>query len=225
MNEVPEFQTHRHPLEQESVLATNKVLRNTYLLLSMTLAFSAACTVMGMSLSFGWSMGCLLGGFVMSFVVRANANSSMGLIAIFVFAGLFGAGIGPMISAYLTIYENGGAIVAQALGGTAMIFLSLSGYALVSGKDFSYMRGFLFTGLLVIFAGMIVNMFLQIPAFSLAISAGVIMVMSGLILYDTSRIINGGERNYINATISLYLSFFNIFIHLLRLLAIFTGRR
>ncbi|MCH2347136.1 MAG: Bax inhibitor-1 family protein, partial [Pseudomonadales bacterium] len=124
-----------------------------------------------------------------------------------------------------TIYENGGAIVAQALGGTAMIFLSLSGYALVSGKDFSYMRGFLFTGLLVIFAGMIVNMFLQIPAFSLAISAGVIMVMSGLILYDTSRIINGGERNYINATISLYLSFFNIFIHLLRLLAIFTGRR
>ena len=115
--------------------------------------------------------------------------------------------------------------MAQALGGTAMIFLSLSGYALVSGKDFSYMRGFLFTGLLVIFAGMIVNMFLQIPAFSLAISAGVIMVMSGLILYDTSRIINGGERNYINATISLYLSFFNIFIHLLRLLAIFTGRR
>ena len=225
MNEVPEFQTHRHPLEQESVLATNKVLRNTYLLLSMTLAFSAACTVMGMSLSYGWSMGCLLGGFVMSFVVRANANSSMGLIAIFAFAGLFGAAIGPMINTYLTIYENGGAIVAQALGGTAMIFLSLSGYALVSGKDFSYMRGFLFTGLLVIFAGMIVNMFLQIPAFSLAISAGVIMVMSGLILYDTSRIINGGERNYINATISLYLSFLNIFIHLLRLLAIFTGRR
>ncbi len=161
----------------------------------------------------------------MSFVVRANANSSMGLIAIFAFAGLFGAAIGPMINTYLTIYENGGAIVAQALGGTAMIFLSLSGYALVSGKDFSYMRGFLFTGLLVIFAGMIVNMFLQIPAFSLAISAGVIMVMSGLILYDTSRIINGGERNYINATISLYLSFFNIFIHLLHLLAVFTGRR
>ena len=225
MNEVPEFRTHRHPLEQESVLATNKVLRNTYLLLSMTLAFSAACAVMGMSLSPMVSLGCLLGGFVMSFVVRANANSSMGLIAIFVFAGLFGAGIGPMISAYLTTYSNGGALVAQALGGTAMIFLSLSGYALVSGKDFSYLRGFLFTGLLVIFAGMIVNIFLQIPAFDLAISAGVIMLMSGLILYDTSRIINGGERNYINATVSLYLSFFNIFIHLLRLLAIFTGRR
>lgn len=225
MNEVPEFQTHRHPLEQESVLATNKVLRNTYLLLSMTLAFSAACAVMGMSLSPMVSLGCLLGGFVMSFVVRANANSSMGLIAIFAFVGLFGAGIGPMISAYLTTYSNGGALVAQALGGTAMIFLSLSGYALVSGKDFSYLRGFLFTGLLVIFAGMIVNIFLQIPAFDLAISAGVIMLMSGLILYDTSRIINGGERNYINATVSLYLSFFNIFIHLLRLLAIFTGRR
>ena len=107
MNQVPEFQTHRHPLEQESVLATNKVLRNTYLLLSMTLAFSAACTVMGMSLSYGWSMGCLLGGFVMSFVVRANANSSMGLIAIFAFAGLFGAAIGPMINTYLTVYSNG----------------------------------------------------------------------------------------------------------------------
>ena len=198
MNQVPEFQTHRHPLEQESVLATNKVLRNTYLLLSMTLAFSAACTVMGMSLSYGWSMGCLLGGFVMSFVVRANANSSLGLIAIFAFAGLFGAAIGPMINTYLTIYENGGAIVAQALGGTAM---------------------------LVVLVAMLANWLFQIPALSLAISAVVIMIMSGLILYDTSRIINGGERNYINATISLYLSFFNIFIHLLHLLAVFTGRR
>ena len=164
MNEVPEIQTHRHPLEQESVLATNKVLRNTYLLLSMTLAFSAACTVMGMSLSPGWSMGCLLGGFVMSFVVRANANSSMGLIAIFAFAGLFGAAIGPMINTYLTVYSNGGALVAQALGGTAIIFLTLSGYALVSGKDFSYMRGFLMTGMIVVIVAMIANMFFQIPA-------------------------------------------------------------
>jgi modulator of FtsH protease len=130
-----------------------------------------------------------------------------------------------MINTYLTIYENGGAIVAQALGGTAMIFLTLSGYALVSGKDFSYMRGFLMTGLIVVFVAMLANLFFQIPALSLAISAGVIMIMSGLILYDTSRIINGGERNYINATISLYLSFFNIFIHLLHLLAVFTGRR
>jgi len=178
-----------------------------------------------MSLSPGWSMGCLLGGFVMSFVVRANANSSMGLIAIFAFAGLFGAAIGPMINTYLTVYSNGGTLVAQALGGTAMIFLTLSGYALVSGKDFSYMRGFLMTGMLVVIVAMIANIFFQIPALSLALSAAVIMIMSGLILYDTSRIINGGERNYINATISLYLSFFNIFIHLLHLLAVFSGRR
>ena len=115
--------------------------------------------------------------------------------------------------------------MAQALRGTAMIFLTLSGYALVSGKDFSYMRGFLMTGLLVVLVAMLANWFFQIPALSLAISAVVIMIMSGLILYDTSRIINGGERNYINATISLYLSFFNIFIHLLHLLAVFTGRR
>jgi len=161
----------------------------------------------------------------MSFVVRANANSSMGLIAIFAFAGLFGAAIGPMINTYLTVYSNGGTLVAQALGGTAMIFLTLSGYALVSGKDFSYMRGFLMTGMLVVIVAMIANIFFQIPALSLALSAAVIMIMSGLILYDTSRIINGGERNYINATISLYLSFFNIFIHLLHLLAVFSGRR
>jgi modulator of FtsH protease len=212
---------------QEAALSVNKVVRNTYMLLSMTLFFSAICAVatMAMQVSQGAGFLMLLGGFGMSFVVRATAKSSKGLVAVFVFAGLMGAAIGPTISAYLIAYVNGSAIVAQALGGTALIFLSLSGYALTSGKNFNFLGGFIFTGMMVVIVAMIANIFLQIPAFSLAISSAVILLMSGFILFDTSRIVNGGERNYIIATISLYLSIFNIFIHLLHLLGSLTGRQ
>ena len=211
---------------QDSALSVNKVVRNTYMLLSMTLFFSAICAVATMAMQVGQGVGfmMLIGGFVMTFVVRATAKSSKGLIAVFVFAGLMGGALGPIISMYLLAYANGSAIVAQALGGTALIFLSLSGYALTSGKNFNFLGGFIFTGIMVVFVAMIANMFLQIPAFSLAISSAVILLMSGFILYDTSRIVNGGERNYIMATISLYLSIFNIFIHLLNLLGALTGR-
>ena len=211
---------------QSSVLSTNKVIRNTYMLLSMTLFFSAICAVVTMAMQLGQGAGLIMiiGGIIMSFVVRKFARSSKGLVAVFIFAGLMGGGLGPTISYYLAAYANGGAIVAQALGGTALIFLSLSGYTLTSGKNFNFLGGFLFTGMMVMIVAIIANMFLQIPALSLAISAAVIMLMSGLILFDTSRLINGGERNYIMATISLYLSIFNIFIHLLRLLSVFTGR-
>lgn len=212
---------------QTSVLATNKVIRNTYTLLSMTLFFSAICAVVTMAMQVSQGVGFMLfiGGFIMTFVVRATADSSKGLIAVFVFAGLMGAALGPIISVYLATYTNGSAIVAQALGGTALIFLSLSGYALTTGKNFSFLGGFIFTGMLVVIVAIIANIFLQIPALSLAISSAVILLMSGFILFDTSRIINGGERNYIMATISLYLSIFNIFIHLLNLLAALSGRR
>ena len=211
---------------QESALSVNKVIRNTYMLLSMTLMFSAAMAVASMVMQVGQGTGfmLLIGGFIMTFVVRATANSSKGLIAVFVFAGLMGAALGPTINVYLMAYTNGSAIVAQALGGTALIFLSLSGYALTSGKSFNFLGGFLFTGMMVVLVAMIANIFMQIPALSLALSAGVIMLMSGFILYDTSRIINGGERNYIMATISLYLNIFNIFVHLLHLLGALTGR-
>ena len=211
---------------QDSALAVNKVVRNTYMLLSMTLFFSAICAVTTMALQVGQGVGfmLLIGGFVMTFVVRATAKSSKGLIAVFVFAGLMGGALGPIISMYLLAYANGSAIVAQALGGTALIFLSLSGYALTSGKNFNFLGGFIFTGMMVVIVAMIANIFLQIPAFSLAISSAVILLMSGFILFDTSRIVNGGERNYIMATISLYLSIFNIFIHLLNLLGSLTGR-
>lgn len=211
---------------REATLEVNKVLKNTYLLLSMTLFFSAASAVASMAMQVSPGMGFMLfiGGFITSFVVRATSQSAMGLFWVFVFAGLMGGAIGPTIAFYVAAYANGPALVAQALGGTALIFLSLSGYALVSQKDFSYLGGFLFTGLLVVIVAMIANLFLQIPALSLALSSAVIMIMSALILFDTSRIINGGERNYIMATIGLYLSLFNIFIHLLHLLAALTGR-
>ncbi|MEZ5491980.1 MAG: Bax inhibitor-1/YccA family protein [Gammaproteobacteria bacterium] len=223
MNEV---QLNSIARGQDSALAVNKVLRNTYMLLSMTLFFSAVCAVATMMLQVSQGMGLvlLIGGFITSFVVQATARSSKGLFWVFVFSGLMGGALGPVVSAYLQVYANGGMIVAQALGGTALIFLSLSGYVLATGKNFSYMGGFLMTGLIVAVVAMIANMFLQIPALSLAISSAVIMIMSGFILYDTSRIINGGERNYILATISLYLSIFNIFVHLLNLLGALTGR-
>jgi modulator of FtsH protease len=222
MNEV-ELNISR---SQSSALAVNKVIRNTYTLLSMTLFVSALCAVATMVMQVGQGVGFMLiiGGIIMTFVVRKNAKTSKGLVAIFVFAALMGAGLGPVISMYMQAYVNGSAIVAQALGGTAIIFLSLSGYALTSGKDFNFLGGFIFTGLIVAVVAMIANFFLQIPALSLAISSVVILIMSGFILFDTSRIMNGGERNYIMATVSLYLSIFNIFIHLLNLLGALTGR-
>ncbi len=211
---------------RESALEINKVIRNTYTLLSMTLFFSALCAVgtMVMQVSQGVGFMLFIGGFVMTFVVRATAKSAKGLVAVFIFAGLMGAAIGPIISLYLVAYANGSAIVVQALGGTALIFLSLSGYALTSGKNFNYLGGFIFTGMMVAIVAIIANIFLQIPALSLAISSAVILLMSGFILFDTSRLISGGERNYIIATVGLYLSIFNIFIHLLHLLGALTGR-
>ncbi len=223
MNDT-EFQTLASG--HDSAIAVNKVLRNTYSLLSMTLFFSAICAVITMmgQVSQGVGLILLISGFISSFVVQATARSAKGLIWVFIFAGLMGGAIGPVISAYLTAYGNGSLIVAQALGGTALIFLCLSGYVLATGKNFSYLGGFLTTGLIVALVAIIANIFLQIPALSLAISSAVIMIMSGYILYETSSIIYGGQRNYILATISLYLSIFNIFIHLLNLLGALTGR-
>ena len=212
---------------QEGVLATNKVLKNTYLLLSMTLLFSAVTAAIGMTVILPSMMYWVLFfvSFGLLFWVNAAANSSMGIIAVFAFTGLMGFILGPMLSYYLTAIPNGPAIVMQALGGTGLIFLTLSGYVLTTRKDFSFMRGFLFTGLIVIIVAMIANIFLAIPALSLAISAAAVMIFSGLILFDPSRIIHGGETNYIRATVSLYLDIYNLFIHLLHLLAVLSGSR
>jgi len=209
----------------ESVLSTNKVLRNTYMLLGMTLIFSAitAGIAMAMNLGHGTALILSLVGFGLLFVVHKTADSSKGIIAIFAFTGVMGASIGPMLNYYMAM-ANGPEMVMQALGGTAVIFFGLSAYALTTRKDFSFMGGFLIVGLLVAVVAMIANIFLNIPALSLTISAAIVMIMSGLILFDTSRIINGGETNYIRATVSLYLNIYNLFIHLLALLSALNGR-
>lgn len=203
----------------ESVLSINKVLRNTYSLLAMTLAFSAVTAFIGMSLDIGplARIGLLIASFALLFVVHKTADSAAGLFWVFAFTGTLGVALGPVLNHYLAM-SNGPELVMQALGGTALIFFGLSAYALTTKKDFSFMGGFLFVGLMVAVVAMIANIFLAIPALSLAISAVIIMVMSGLILFDTSRIIHGGERNYIRATVSLYLNIYNIFVHLLALL-------
>ena len=213
---------YMHTTGLEAVVNTNKVLKNTYMLLGMTLLFSALTA--GISMAAGIGQGTalilMLVGFGLLFVVHKTADSGKGLLAIFAFTGVMGASIGPMLNYYLAM-PNGPQLVMQALGGTALVFFGLSAYALSSRKDFSYMGGFLMVGLLVAVVAMIANIFLNIPALSLTISAAVVMIMSGLILFDTSRIINGGETNYIRATVSLYLSIYNLFIHLLSLLGAF----
>ena len=208
----------------ESALSTNKVLKNTYMLLGMTLLFSTVTAGISMSIGLGHGAGLMLTlvGFGLLFVVHKTADSSKGLIAIFAFTGVMGASIGPMLNYYLSM-PGGPALVMQALGATAVVFFGLSAYALTTRKDFSYMGGFLMVGLLVAVVAMIANIFLNIPALSLTISAAVVMIMSGLILFDTSRIINGGETNYIRATVSLYLDIYNLFIHLLHLMTALSG--
>jgi modulator of FtsH protease len=210
---------------QEAILATNKVLKNTYILLSMTLLFSAMTAAVAMTLNLpqGAALILMLVSFGLLFWVHKSADSAMGIVAIFAFTGCLGASLGPMLNYYVTAISNGPQLIMQALGGTGLIFLSLSGYVLTTRKDFSFMRGFLFTGLIVVVIAMLANIFLQIPALSLALSSAIILIMSGMILFDTSRIIHGGETNYIRATVGLYLNIYNIFIHLLHLLAVLTG--
>jgi modulator of FtsH protease len=208
-----------------SSLEVNKVLRNTYMLLSMTLVFSAITAgiamAVGMSHGVGMVMSLIALGLIW-FVLPRTANSSTGLIVVFAFAGLIGAGLGPILNHYLAT-ANGASIVMQALGGTAITFLGLSGYTLVSRQNFSFLRGFVAIGLIVMIVCMVAlivaSLFgLNVSVLSLVFSAGVILLMSALILYQTSEIINGGETNYILATTSLYLSIINIFTSLLHLL-------
>jgi modulator of FtsH protease len=194
------------------------------MLLSMTLAFSAvtAGISMAMGLSHMVALVMTLGAFGLLFVVHKKADQASGIYWVFAFTGLMGASLGPMLNYYAAM-PNGGSLIFQALGGTALIFFALSGYALTSKKDFSFMGGFLMVGLIVAIVASIANIFFQIPALSMAVSAAIIMIMSGLILFDTSRIIHGGETNYIRATVSLYLNVYNIFVHLLSLLGVMGG--
>ena len=222
-----------NPLQQTfnrseaAALSTNKVLRSTYRLLSMTLLFSALMAGLSMALSLPPAVGMIssLGALGLIWLVLPRTeNSAAGIGVVFGIAGLLGLGLGPMLQYYLAI-PGGPQIVATALGGTGIIFLGLSAYVATTRRDFSFMGGFLFVGLMVVLVGMIANIFLEIPAMSLAISAIMVLLMSGLILFDTSRIVNGGETNYIRATVALYLDIYNLFIHLLQLLMYFAGNR
>jgi len=205
----------------EAVLETNKVIRNTYTLLSMTLLFSAIMAGVSTYLvmppaTYLISVFAALG--LVWFVLPRMANSANGIWVVFAITGLLGFGLGPILNMYLSL-PNGPQIVGTALGGTGAIFLALSGYALMTRKDFSFLGGFLMTGFIVVLLAAIANIFLAIPALSLTISAAVILIMSGFILYDTSRMVReGASANYLLMTVSLYLSIFNIFISLLQLL-------
>lgn len=210
---------------QEAVLETNKVLKNTYALLSLTLLFSAlmAGVSMAMEVPPAVPLFTMIGAFLLLWLVLPKtANSAAGIGVVFAITGLLGFGLGPMLNAYLSL-ANGSQIITTALGGTGVIFLGLSGYALTTRRDFSFLGGMLFVGLIVVLLAAIANIFLAIPAMSLTISAVVILIMSGLILFDTSRIIHGGETNYIMATVALYLDIYNIFVHLLHILGAVSG--
>ena len=211
---------------ESSILATNKVLRNTYLLLSMTLLFSAATAGLAMTLNlapFGM-LSTFIGFYGLIFLTTKYSNSALGLLFVFALTGFMGLTLGPILSFYLHAFANGHELVIMALGGTGAIFLGLSAYALTSRKDFSYLGGFLMVGVLVAFLAGIGAIVFAIPALSLAVSAMFILLMSGMILLQTSQIINGGERNYILATISLYVSIYNLFLSLLQILGVFNGR-
>lgn len=214
--------TARLEQARSGVLSTNKVLRQTYALLSMTLLFSAALALLSIFIAVpqGVAMGSSIAAIVLlMFVLPRYENSATGIGLVFLATGLLGFGLGPMLSHYLS-YPNGPVTIATALVGTGGIFLALSGYVLATKRDFSFMGGFLFVGLIVIFGAAILNIFMQIPVLSLAISSGLILLMSGFILFDTSRIINGGEDNYIRATVSLFINIFNIFTSLLHIFGI-----
>ena len=205
---------------EAKILATNKLIRNTYMLLAMTLVFSAVTATLSVILRLPPLTYLLsLGGAIvlMWFVLPRTANSTSGIGVVFGITGLLGLGLGPLLSMYLSL-PNGPQIVATALGGTGVIFFALSGYALTTRRNFNFMGGFLATGFLVVLAASLVNIFLGIPAFSLAISATVVMLMSGFLLYETSQMVHGGQDNYVLATVGLYMTIFNLFVSLLHLL-------
>ena len=217
----PKAQAIALPRGTDSVLATNRVIRNTYTLLSMTLLFAAAAAGLSMALKLPHPgiLITLVGYFGLLFAITKFRDSGLGVGLVFALTGFMGYTLGPVISQYLSL-PNGGQTVMMAMGGTAAIFLGLSAYALTTRKDFSFMGGFLMVGILLAFLAGLAAIFFEIPALSLTVSATFVLLMSGLILYETSNIIHGGETNYVMATVSLFVSIFNLFTSLLHLLGV-----
>ncbi len=219
MNRTSPFPQQVGQARQQSVLSSNKVIRNTYVLLSMTLLFSAitAGASMALNLPHPGMIITLVGYFGLLFLTTKLRNSGWGILSVFALTGFMGYTLGPILNFYAGL-PNGGQTVMMAMGLTAAIFLGLSGYALTTRKDFSFMGGFLTVGILVAFLAGLGAVFFSMPALSLTVSAAFVMLMSGLILYETSNIIHGGETNYVMATVTLYVSLFNLFTSLLHLL-------
>ena len=210
----------------EAILATNKLIRNTYTLLSMTLIFSAIMAGVSLAVNapYGLALVCSIAAIVLVwFVIPRYRNSVAALPLTFLFTGLLGFGMGPMLNHYITFFSNGTQLIMTAAGGTGAIFLGLSGYVMTTRKDFSFMGGFLFVGLLVAILASIGALIFSLPGLYLATSAMMVLLMSGFILYDTSKIIHGGETNYVMATISLFLDIVLLFQNLLHLLGAFAG--
>ncbi len=211
----------RTSIISQPILATNKLIRNTYMLLTLTLLTSAIAAGVAMINRVGFVNPILmLVIFIgMPFVIHRIRNSAWALPVTFLFTAFMGYVLGPILSAYLGL-PNGPQIVMGAFSTTAAMFLGLSGYALVTRHNFSFMRGFLMVGLVVTLGAIIVNLFMQLPALSLTISTIAVILMSGMILYDTSRMVHGGENNYIMMTVSLYANIYVLFVHLLNLFSL-----
>jgi len=212
-------------VQTASEASVSKVLRNTYMLLGLTLGFSALTAGVAMAVDLSHGAGLVMSLVALGlvwFVLPKTANSSTGLLVVFAFTGLIGASLGPILNQYLKM-TNGGTIIMQALGGTAIVFTGLSGYVLTTRKNFSFLRGFVAAGLMLMLAAVV---FLLVASFfgyqfstmNLVLSAGIVLLMSALILYQTSEIVNGGETNYILATTTLFMSIINLFTSLLHLL-------
>ncbi len=203
----------------------NRVLRNTYLLLAMTLLFSAVMAGVAMAMNVA-PLGIvitLVGWFGLLFLTTKFRNSPLGLVLVFAFTGFMGFTVGPIVNIYMSALANGGQVVMTALGGTGIIFVGLSAYVLTTKKDFSFIGGMLMVGILVAFIAGLAAVIFSMPALSLAVSAMFVLLMSGLILFQTSQIVNGGETNYIMATITLYITIYNLFMSLLHIFGLFGG--
>lgn len=208
------------------VLQTNSVIRNTYILLSLTLLFSAATAWLSMATGAApMGFGSILVYFGLLYLTQMLRNSVWGIVSIFALTGFLGYSLGPILNFTIQGFNNGAQLVMTAFGLTGLIFFVLSGYALTTRKDFSYMTGFLFAAAVLGFAASLIAVFFNVPLLYLGVCAVFVLISSGYILFETSQIIHGGQRNYIMATISLYVSLYNIFVSLLQLLMAFAGRR
>jgi modulator of FtsH protease len=227
----PSLQTIGH-VSQDKALRQNRVLRNTYFLLALTMVPTAVGALLGVQLNFAFMAGSPIVSFLLFLAVawgfmwgiQKTKDSGMGVVLLLGFTFLMGIMLGPILQVSLG-FRNGGMLIATAAAGTSIIFFTLAGIATVTKRDFSFMGKFLFIGVILLIVAMLANIFLQIPALALTISVIAVLIFSAYILYDVSRIVTGGETNYIIATLALYLDIYNLFVHLLNLLLAFAGER